>query len=724
MRKNLFVTVTVLVLVAMCFSVPVYAGVSITEYPNVSCSFDVSKKDDGTTKNGKIKEAKMYSKKSIYFNQQEGIGLEGKFEAKKQVVMLVDNSIGTKTIEVTHNNPFGYCLFSGSEDKEFYLKGKKFDIKGKIHTNNFLRISSENSDGSFKIENEGSSKNTCEYVTDKKFEGGATDESSVKSDVIIMPDLTALFTEEIGYNKIDITANDWKGYINSSNGQMKNQLDTYIDYRTENDGEYFNITGNNQFVVPDKTTYYFHGNLKISCLKGIKFEGNGIIIADGNIITEGKGIESSNEDGKEAYFYSRKKNIQIQPAETSLKGKFYAPEGTIEIKGETVSVVGSVISKYMGSMPSTLNVTYCGGQITDKINETFPSDKVFVSTKDAAKELLSKIPKPADVAILHYNSTADDNDVKFYDVDTKEAELIDILNAIPASQTRERNLGDALRRAYFKLKNSMIPGNKYIVAFTAGVPNTWTEVKNGFNLNDGLEGQVKVADGTTDKSLEYVKKVADMIEVEKIKLNFVNCDETKPENEESLKGVLEKKNTIPAANPQATESYYTLANVGDINDTLETTFIEYQIKDGEKLPVKVSFSFTLPAGVKLVSTKLPSWVKVDPKNPKIISGSYDTNFVWNSKLKKFMAPYNDKLNTLSLDVKYVIPPGAKMPKGKDKKNTYVNPVKFTNNKVTYDVVGNLPNYPTWVPDTSELSYTKDLEFNQLATDVIYKLDIN
>jgi len=720
MRKNLFVTVTVLVMVAMCFSIPVYAGVSITEYPSVSCSFDSEKKDDGTTKTG-IKEAKMYSKKRIYFDQQEGIGLEGKFEAKKQVVMLVDNSIGTKTTTVTKINPFDYCLFSGDEEEMFHLHGNSLDIKGKIHTNNKLQIDADK----FKIENEGSSKNACEYVTEKGSSSTIPipDEVFYKSPVVKMPPLE----EQLKDSKITkfathiIDGTTWnKDYIDSSNGQMKNQLNCGLKYEKNK----FEVTGGGQFVIPDKTTYYFDGDFQVSNSFGIKFVGSGMLIVTGNIFLNGAGIETSKEKGKEAFVYSCNGDINIQPGKTDLIGSFYAPNGTIPILGGAVNIIGSVIAKKVTSTPHTIDVTYYAGEVKDIIKEILPSDTVFVSTKEAAKDLLSKIPKPADVAILHYNSTADDNDFTFYDVETEETELIDILNAIPASQTKERNLGDALRRAYFMLKNSKIPGNKYIVAFTAGVPNTWTEVGAGFKEIDGVAGQVKVADEKTDKSLEYVKKIADKIELEKIKLNFVNCDETKPENEESIKVALEKKEIIPAANPQATESYYTLANVGDINDTLETTFIEYQIKDGEKLPVKVSFSFTLPAGVKLVSTKLPSWVKVDPKNPQIISGTYDTKFVWNSKLKKFMAPDNDKLNTLSLDVKYVIPPGAKMPKGKDKKNTYVNPVKFTNNKVTYDVVGNLPDYPEWAPDTSKLSYSKDLEFNKLSTDVIYKLDIN
>ncbi|MDP4181104.1 MAG: vWA domain-containing protein [Bacillota bacterium] len=727
-KKTLSIIATFLMLMLVMssiYSYTAYADVSITGNPTVSNSFDADpgKIIDGKKHQDSVNPSKTINelitpidkKKDIFFNQTDGFQFNGKFATKKQVVILVDTS-GSLNEPIKVKNPFDYCLFSGNTTSEFYLHGGNMNISGTVHSNQSLRINASN----FVCKNNGVSTDTCEYVTDKSYNGNVPADSFYQTEVCPMPDLSNKLTDQsrTGYTTYTISTNNYKKFINTSNGHMLDQSQAYFDYKVN----HFEVTGD-QFIIPDKTTYNFQGDLKISTARGIKFEGSGMLIATGKITLEGDGIHTSNVTDKEAFIYSCTSDIDITPDNTEITGILYAPQGAINIKGTKVKITGSVVADKLLSEPSDLNVVYKKGEIKDIIDKVNPPETYFSISQNSIKNALTAIKPPASVGILKYDSTANDNDFNLYDMNTYGDDLKTKIDNLKSGNSGLSNLGDALRRAYYMLNNSD-PGNKYIIVFTGSKSNICTVESNSeFKKNDGNALYTKNDTAYLARSLDYAKEIGKMAENSNITQFFINYyDQSNPlysSIDSSLKSLVSYIINKPETDSEISEYYFNPSNKDDLKNKLNEKVLDYVVKSNQVLPVKVSLSFTLPAGAKLNKPgALPGWLHTNASNPKLIEGSYDTNINWDASQGKFVFPQDDLLNNLSLNVKFIFPPGVKVVNGK-----YAADVDFINNHVDYNITY-YPTNPSGIADTSPVKYVKSIPLNDLHTHVVYGADTN
>ncbi|MDP4182567.1 MAG: hypothetical protein Q8942_15945, partial [Bacillota bacterium] len=233
MRKKVFYVIPILTLLIFAVSAcPSFAAINISGNPSISCSFD-SKPNvivdgkahtDSSNPSNSVKEltATINSKKNIYFNQVDGFNVGGSFDTQKQIVILMDTSGSLNDPGTTINSPFDYCLFSGSPTSEFYLHGTTFNINGKIHSNQFLRLNA----GNFINANKDITDGICEYVTDKSVTGNVPLNYFKKSSVFPMPDLwTKLIDNKTtGFSTYSVNSANWRSaYVDVKNGQMVGQ---------------------------------------------------------------------------------------------------------------------------------------------------------------------------------------------------------------------------------------------------------------------------------------------------------------------------------------------------------------------------------------------------------------------------------------------------------------------------------------------------------------------
>jgi hypothetical protein len=239
--------------------------------------------------------------------------------------------------QINFMNPFRYGLFSGDENTDLILQGHNISIFGDIHTNAGLNIKA------FQFESSGVCESVKGFSTEVAFSVKAKEFADNQA-VIEMPDISEELIEDAAINNklIEYTPFNFR---NSSHISLDGQTSVAFDKQKST----FTTLG--QFVVQDRT-YYFDGNLTIG--DSVKFIGNGIIIATGDINIYGSSFETT--EGS-AFIYSQNGGITVFTAKTdNINSIFYAPNGKLGIEGNSIEITGKVIAGEVRALPGILTI--------------------------------------------------------------------------------------------------------------------------------------------------------------------------------------------------------------------------------------------------------------------------------------------------------------------------------------------------------------------------------
>lgn len=179
------------------------------------------------------------------------------------------------------------------------------------------------------------------------------------------------------------------------------------------------------------------------------------------------------------------------------------------------------------------------------------------------------------------------------------AALINVINSLSSRQNS--NLGDGMRKAYWKLKNLPSDGLKCMILMNAGEPNMFTTVSEHlYHDFETMEGNIDylIKDGEGNhvyadyqSAVRYGLEIAKWIAAEKINTFAVGLN-----SEESY-----KLEAIAAACKAGTTAdgkhYYHVPGLKDIDYMCDGILNKIQAD----IPLKVSFSEIIPKGVDIIS---------------------------------------------------------------------------------------------------------------------------
>jgi hypothetical protein len=311
--------------------------------------------------------------------------------------------------------PIDYILFSGSQTTDLFLNGDDVFISGDIHSNAGIKVNV----GSFKI------NGICESVKGHEIYSLSkptdTDNFIDNGPVIEIPDISDKIIDAAfiyGKKLIHIYPNDYKNKIMGPN------IDLYFD---SNSG--FKIVGSQPFTVNNDTIYFFHGNIAFT--NGVKFIGDGNIIATGDINIQGYRFDTSNGS---AFVYSTSGNILYDNLTDKFNATFYAPKGDARFINNELDITGCIVADTISFLTDSIRITVP--------TDNTPKDVITTISIPAPTPTPSFISKLADVngdkvvnmsdlivmALVFNSSKGDGIYVESYDLNSDGAiNMIDII---------------------------------------------------------------------------------------------------------------------------------------------------------------------------------------------------------------------------------------------------------------------------------------------------------
>lgn len=624
LKAFVLIVFTMFLLSCIC-TTPVFADANFEDSTTVTRSFDENDpKVDGYRK--PVDPVGLYEKKDIFFNQSGVIKLPvgSNISSAKEIVILMDTSGNLTGKDPNNNTPFDYGLFSGDTNETLNIQGNTVNIQGKTHSNGKINIDVQSLPSA--------APESYEHVSGESYTGSVNPNVFKQHKVIDMPDLSQQLKDpsKTGFKTEVIKETDYNSY-KGNNGVMKGQS-CYLNYNS--DTSTFSTEGG-RFEVPEKTTYYFEGNLLIS--SDIKFKGMGMIVATGKITIQGSALDTSQG---EAFIYSINSDIINDTNLTDFSGTMYAPYGKVSLKGYGMKISGSVIGKTLYIPPGNTDIKYSDTGIQDIIDDIIPPKTYFNTAQEAALTFVSSISEPAKVGVLKYDVTANGNDYTLYDIKTKKNFIMSRINSFALAHNGKSNLVDGLRRAYEMLQSSTSGAAKYIVVFTGDKPNTWVKEKGTDTSYFKGPGNVPptattVYDFLGSDSRKFITEMAVQGLDSGIIPFFVNY---LPNNEEdsinkweiakkTFGYIVQKIKDDPKC-PTVVKNmtlYYSAETKDELTSAVNQVVNSVSLT---LLNVQINFNFNLPAGanvynIKYYNTSTPIWLDTDATN-KNISGSIFT----------------------------------------------------------------------------------------------------
>lgn len=590
--------------------------------------------------NNPVYKGNIYQQYSLGFNQSGTFAVDGSGINSKDIALLMDvsgalDSMATVST-VSMPEVFDYAFFHGSQTEDFTIDGTTVNVNGNIHSNKGIitRASSINFGG-------GNVEAVTTVDTTNTNAGTCNITSTVRQgvSVITMPDLYPKLMPYIQING-DCVMADGDGYKNywvnpdGSDQRYKGQTNVWLQYTAASDGNRakFVFQGDGPFLVD--RPYYFQGDVVFST--DVKNIGQGTIMAEGNIAVSSNKLEQSDTTKDSLLLYARSGNILINPGNVDMRGIIYAPNGHIQNNATTLAVHGNFIANSITNAFNLCNINKATTGFEILLQTSIPGQSYLSLAKNAAGAFVNSLAHTdAKIALFAYDEKAtikkNTSGMTYYDMqnDTDVNNLINAINGLTSSGTGKRNLGDALRRAFYILKDpvrSNPDAAKFIVSLVGDSQNRWTAGDLGltqYKIDDSdvkNESQVNYfgGDGGNDtdrKALGYTKTIASIIKgdptkntnnggVEPIFIDFCpedinsgNCNKTGLESIAVTAGA----NATGTDNTGATVHYYPVDSVnvnGSLADAFNTSSVYMQ--NDFKL-TKVNFYQVLPLGVNVVS---------------------------------------------------------------------------------------------------------------------------
>lgn len=241
----------------------------------------------------------------------------------------------------------GYRIFQGSQTNTLDLGGT-IKIYGSVHSNGGLDVSPAY----------GYIQGSAESCTDFYVNPYTTTVGSevLHAGYIAMPDFTSETSQ--------VFPSSYDTILNGSDFTRKTGM-AYITGNTKIVGDCYLY---NQAVI-DNANLYVDGNLTIggsapACqLNGNiyatgsitftnTFSGCGCVFAKGDILFQGGGAQFS--AGQPICLYSETGNISLTTDTSEVHGIVYAPKGTVNVQGGTLTFYGSIVGNVITGIPSEL----------------------------------------------------------------------------------------------------------------------------------------------------------------------------------------------------------------------------------------------------------------------------------------------------------------------------------------------------------------------------------
>lgn len=450
---------------------------------------------------------------------------------EKDVYFILDSSFSMTANNSPQLAPFKYVLFSRSDS---YFLGGKSVIEGDIFTrDNFDIISSGlQVDGVYeyynlkqpwmKIEDKNGNPATSVKLTDDSGQPNSRDkydylfgddsnandfgqynkffndilDNSMKVDPTKFPayfpnseeDLKALYySSDPSKNRFYKKGDECEVVIDPKGGESEK---IYVRYRKDPNtgkGEFMLVGGSTFNIMSDM---YFDGNVTISVpdideklIGGLE---SAFILGTGNVKLQGQKLKS----GRNIYVASLRGNIDIETSttgkESAFTGMAFAPRGEVTIKGmEGSNYAGYFIGKSL-RITNTSTFKQPDKSIFDKIANRFEINYSLQTVKSSLIKMVNNLPENTRAGAIQYSSNSNNADFNLYDMgeaDQKQG-LIDCINDLkPDGNEKQSNLGDALRRAYYNMKNSGVDRDKHIIIFTGKKPDTSTVDSEALGLS-------------------------------------------------------------------------------------------------------------------------------------------------------------------------------------------------------------------------------------------------
>lgn len=242
----------------------------------------------------------------------------------------------------------GFRIFQGSQTNTLDLGGT-VEIFGSVHSNGGLNVSPAY----------GYIEGSAESCTDFYINPYTTTVGTkiLNAGYIEMPDFTSETSQ--------VFPSSYDTVLNGTDFSKKSGM-TYITGNTEIIGD---CTMSNQAVISGNL--YVDGNLTIggsapACqLNGNiyatgsitftnTFAGCGCVFAKGNITFQGGGAQFST--GQPICLYSEAGNISFTTSTSEVHGIVYAPKGTVNVQGGTLTFYGSIVGNEITGIPSDLKM--------------------------------------------------------------------------------------------------------------------------------------------------------------------------------------------------------------------------------------------------------------------------------------------------------------------------------------------------------------------------------
>lgn len=540
-----------------------------------------------------VSDAELGDEAEILLSQGGEISVEGTIDAEKEIVLIIDNSGALNSYMDNIISPLDFGIYS---NHDMVIQGDNASINGNVHANNLFKTTA----GRINI------SQTCSAT--------AFDIISPNADINQYKNITTPIEMPYFHSKLinDAMSNSmvfkpenyppsWFPY------PIPGHTDVYVTYNAF--AKRFEIFGDGTLTI--SSSMYFKGNVMIS-LKETNNINEGFIVADGDIIIQGKNLYPSGPNDK-LYVYSIGGNIEFQTEDSTINGIAYAPgnpanpdrSGNIKFVGKGNTMNGAIAGDDLSFHATNLKVNQTEGQFTTIEEKYFENTSYLNSVKESAKGFIDKFAgSQTKISVIQYSDSANDNDFAQYDLSLSSNATIlkENIDDIVPGTTGFSNMGDAMRRAYHILNNSGSDlAIKYIVVLTGSVPNRWT------GISDGTQ-EPKTGDGTADyineddvlySSLDYAKEIGNIITSKDINLLFIDF------SNEDIGTELEEIAT--ASGTKEIEStgkhYYRADNFMELTDIFDS--IRFNTIYNVTLN-NVLYEEILPAGVLLVEA--PEWV--------------------------------------------------------------------------------------------------------------------
>lgn len=523
--------------------------------------------------------AELASIKDISYLQSGDFSLNGlgALKGKKEIVLLVDNGVSTNYLSINSLTPLDYGIFA---NRNIRGVGNQAIVKGSVHANNTLEsyISNLNVSGSCTA-----SSFTIGYGS--VIQGG----TSTITSPLAMPVFHEKLIDEATANSMVFDPSD---YEVGGNYDFPGQPGFNIRFESNNT---FVITGSGTFNI--SSSMYFKGNVRISVPYIVNTDSN-FLVADGFVNIEGHDINNAELDEEEINnttnllnIYSIHGRIFVATERSKIYGNLYAAGiegnplytndvGVVLLQGMSTDIYGSVVAGSDIRIEGSSSSFNSNSEIGSKVESKYLRVDTPISSKDITKEIVNSFSgTDTKMSVLQYSDSANLNTFELFDL-SEEANvtaLENVIDGFPENTTGFSNMGDALRRGYYLLKDpskASVDATKYIVVLAANAPNKWTS--NGDSdlspkITSGTASFIK-GDGTVasdEKSLDYAVTLGDIIESSDIKTVFVNT--SKDDISDKIEEIAAASDSIKSPSGK---NYFTASSISDLSTIFKTVMLD------------------------------------------------------------------------------------------------------------------------------------------------------